>query len=89
MTNEAGKGIRVQALDAPLSISAWPYTQKNIEEANRIEDLESADYITLNIDHQQMGVGGDNTWSLEARPHEPYRIQAKPYAYSFIIQPIQ
>ncbi|WP_350286199.1 hypothetical protein [uncultured Croceitalea sp.] len=45
--------------------------------------------ITLNIDGKQMGVGGDNTWSLDARPHKAFRVDAEPYSYSFKIIPLQ
>lgn len=89
LTNGNGKGLRVEALDTPLSISAWPYSQKNIDQAGRVEELTPAGFVTLNVDHKQMGVGGDNTWSLTARPHAPYRLPAAPYSYSFIIYPIQ
>jgi len=41
--------------DSLLSMSAWPYTEKNIEEAKHTNKLKAADYITLNIDLIQMG----------------------------------
>ena len=72
-----------------LSFSAWPYTQEQLEKANRIEELTFGETITLNIDYKQMGVGGDDTWNLDARPHEPFRIPAKPYSYSFKISPVR
>jgi len=48
---------------------------------NHTHELNYGD-ITVNIDHKQMGVGGDNAWSLGARPHPEFRLQAKPYQYS-------
>ncbi|GAA0873334.1 glycoside hydrolase family 2 TIM barrel-domain containing protein [Gangjinia marincola] len=86
--DSTGKGIKIESVNTPLSMSAWPYTQQQIDKANRIEDLTLSEHITLNIDHLQMGVGGDNTWSLSARPHEPYRIKAKSYNYSFTLTPL-
>ncbi|MEL7001986.1 MAG: glycoside hydrolase family 2 TIM barrel-domain containing protein, partial [Bacteroidota bacterium] len=86
LKDESDKGIRFEAVDQPLSISAWPFSQAAIEKADRIEELEYEDIITVNIDHLQMGVGGDNTWNLDARPHEPFRISAQDYRYSFIIK---
>ena len=44
------------------------------------------DFISLNIDLKQMGVGGDNSWG--ARPLKKYLIQPSSYKYSFIIKPI-
>lgn len=87
LTNSSGKGLYV-AGEQPLGISAWPYTQENIEEAKHTYDLEEADFITLNIDHKQMGVGGNNSWSQKAWPMEPYQLPAQDYSYSFYIRPI-
>ena len=73
--------------DSLLSMSAWPYTEKNIEEAKHTNKLQVADYITLNIDLVQMGVGGNDSWSDVAAPLEQYQIKAQPYHYSFYIVP--
>jgi beta-galactosidase len=73
--------------DSLLSMSAWPYTEKNIEEAKHTNKLKVADYITLNIDLIQMGVGGNDSWSDVAAPLEQYQIRAQPYHYSFYIVP--
>jgi beta-galactosidase len=81
----SGQALRVEAVSSPLSISVWPYTAEQISAAGRIEALTFSDTNTMNIDHAQMGVGGDNTWSLDARPHETYRLPAQPYHYSFYI----
>ena len=73
--------------DSLLSMSAWPYTEKNIDEAKHTNKLKNADYITLNIDLVQMGVGGNDSWSDVAAPLEQYQIKAQPYRYSFFIVP--
>ncbi|MEO1012088.1 MAG: glycoside hydrolase family 2 TIM barrel-domain containing protein [Bacteroidota bacterium] len=88
LTNDQGTGILVQADSEPLSISAWPYTTWDIENAVHSYDLKPRDFITVNIDHKQMGVGGDDSWSKKALPHPEYRLPAKPYSYSFLIKPI-
>jgi len=49
-------------------------------------DLVKEDRIYLNIDHKQMGVGGDNSWG--AQPHEEYRVLPHAYYYDFIIRPV-
>ena len=49
-------------------------------------DVPKRDFISLNIDLKQMGVGGDNSWG--ARPLKKYLIQPNSYKYSFIIKPI-
>ncbi|WGK65242.1 glycoside hydrolase family 2 TIM barrel-domain containing protein [Croceiramulus getboli] len=90
LTDESGKGLSISAGDdRPLSVSAWPFTQDNVETASRVEELEFTETITVNIDHKQMGVGGDNTWNQDAAPHKSFRLPAQPYQYSFTLKPIQ
>ncbi len=89
LRNTAGRGLRIESVGYPVSFSAWPFTQEQIEKSNRIEELTFGETITLNIDHKQMGVGGDNTWNLDARPHKAFQVDAKPYSYSFKIIPLQ
>lgn len=48
-------------------------------------DIVISNIVQWNIDHLQMGVGGDTSWG---RPvHEEYSIPAKEYSYSFILIP--
>gem|GEM_PF-4456830 len=43
--------------------------------------------VKWNIDHQQMGVGGDTSWGRLV--HEEYTLKAdKAYRYSFSIRPL-
>lgn len=49
-------------------------------------DVPMRDLITLNIDHQQMGVGGDTSWGRLVHPE--YTIPAKDLEYSFTLRPI-
>ena len=49
-------------------------------------DVPKRDFISLNIDLKQMGIGGDNSWG--ARPLIKYLIQPGNFKYSFIIKPI-
>jgi beta-galactosidase len=42
--------------------------------------------VWLNIDHKQMGVGGDNTWG--AQVHSEYTITPHEWEYTFTIQPL-
>jgi beta-galactosidase len=43
------------------------------------------DLVTVNIDHKQMGVGGDTSWGRLV--HAQYTIPAKDYQYSFTLVP--
>ena len=72
--------------DSLLSMSAWPYTEENIQNAKHTNKLKDAGMITLNIDLIQMGVGGNDSWSDVAAPLEQYKLAAKNYSYSFYIK---
>ena len=82
------EGLMVVA-DSLLSMSAWPYTEENIETAKHTNKLKDAGYITLNIDLVQMGVGGNDSWSDVAAPLEKYQIPSKRYSYSFYLVPMK
>jgi beta-galactosidase len=86
LSNKNDEGLLIVA-DSLLSMSAWPYTEENIETAKHTNKLKDAGYITLNIDLIQMGVGGNDSWSDVAAPLEQYQIPAKNYSYSFYLMP--
>lgn len=50
-------------------------------------DVPTREYITVNIDYKQMGVGGDNSWGAET--HDKYRLKENKYSYSFYVQSIR
>ncbi len=86
-TNKSGNGFLAVG-DSTLSISAWPYSLEDLEKATHIDELPRRDYITVNLDDKQMGVGGINTWSPEARPLPQYRLpSSKAYYYDFYLMP--
>ena len=91
LRNKAGEGILVTG-DKPLSVSAWNFRMEDIDYIPfRIErrhggGIEKKDLVWLNIDHKQMGVGGDNTWGAQVHPE--YTITPNECEYSFTIQPI-
>jgi beta-galactosidase len=86
LTNSSGKGIMISSKNA-LNFSAWPYTMDDLQTGKHINELPDRDLITVNIDHLQMGVGGDDSWSRNAQPHPEFRIPAQNYHYSFNIRP--
>lgn len=87
LSGKNNQGLMVSA-DSLLSMSAWPYTEKNIVEAKHTNKLQDAGYITLNIDLKQMGVGGNDSWSDVAEALEQYRLKAGNYRYSFYLSPV-
>lgn len=86
LNNSKDQGLLVVG-DQPLSTSVWPYTAEALAEAKHINELGRADFLTLNIDLIQAGVGGTDSWSLHARPIEQYRLLKKEYQYGFTILP--
>ena len=85
-TNNKGAGLMVVGMPV-LSTSAWPYSEDDLTQAMHTYDLPRRDFITLNIDFRQQGVGGNNSWG--AKPMERYRlVKGMPYYYSFRLSPI-
>lgn len=71
-----------------LSISAYPYSQEHLDQTEHIHDLIEADIITLNIDHRQKGLGGDQPGM--AALHGPYKLlKSKVYHYKFRLKKVR
>ncbi|MCK4465191.1 MAG: hypothetical protein KAU83_05715, partial [Bacteroidales bacterium] len=88
-TNKEGNGLMVTGMPY-LSWSALPYTIEDLTQESRgskhAYELKERDFISINLDYKQMGVGGDNSWG--ARPHEKYRLKPQEYSYTFRLCPI-
>lgn len=88
LTNAQGEGLLITG-DEPLNTSAWNFPMADIEyvpfnvERKHGGSIEKKDMVWLNIDHRQMGVGGDNTWGAQVHPE--YTITPEPISYSFTI----
>ena len=91
LRNAAGEGLLVTG-EEPLSVSAWNFPMEDIEyRPSQVErrhggSIEKKDMVWLNIDHLQMGVGGDNTWGAQVHPE--YTITPHEWKYSFTLQPL-
>ena len=88
LTDKEGFGIRVDAYyDNPINFSVYHYTTDGLEKATHINDIPYADITTVNIDHRQLGVGGDLPGQAFVR--EPYTMpKNQKQEYSFVITPI-
>lgn len=69
-----------------LCVSVWPYTMEDLDQSTHDCLLPRRDFHVLNVDWNQTGVGGDNSWG--ARPHDEYTLECKPYRYRFVIRPL-
>lgn len=85
------KGILIKG-EKPLSASAWNFSQDDIDyipydiERKHGGSIEKKEFIRINVDNAQMGVGGDNTWGAQVHPE--YTITPNPMSYSFTIYPV-
>lgn len=91
LRDASGNGLRVTG-DEPLSVSAWNFPQQELEyRPSQVErrhggSIARQDLVWLNIDHLQMGVGGDNTWGAQVHPE--YTITPQEWSYGFTIEKI-
>ena len=80
-----GLGLQVKADTQLLGVSAWPYSMDDLEKTAHDIELPRRDYVTVNVDGFQTGVGGDNSWGLPV--HDEYRITKKGrYEFAFTIR---
>jgi len=85
LTRPDGVGIQAVGLQ-PLSVNALRYTTEAMETAKHRYQMQRRDFVTLNLDLGQTGVGGDDSWG--ARPHPEYTLEAQPYRYTFKLRPV-
>jgi beta-galactosidase len=99
LTDDSGSGILVTGypvfcfgalhnihddFESPGKLSQY---RKDAKSANtHTINVKPRDLVNLNIDLNQMGVGGDNSWG--AQTHEQYRLLDNIYEYTFRIRPI-
>lgn len=85
LTNRQGKGLLVKP-QQPINFSAWHYTNQNIHQAQHTIELEESGYITLNLDHQVMGLGS-NSWGSEVL--DSYRVYMDTFRYALTLAPLE
>lgn len=86
-TNNKGKGIKITA---PKYFGFSAHNQYNSDfdagkqkQQRHTTDIQKRDFVNINIDAVQMGVGGDNSWG--AKPLKKYQIKGEKMEYSYII----
>lgn len=88
--DEQNFGIKISGVQ-PICFSALPYTAEDLDPGNTKKqqhpsDLNERKFISVHIDLNQRGLGGDNSWG--AYPHAPYLLKNNQYQYSYIVEPI-
>ncbi|WP_299012083.1 glycoside hydrolase family 2 TIM barrel-domain containing protein [uncultured Polaribacter sp.] len=90
-TNNQGKGIKILGPEL-LSFSAHHQYNSDFDAGKTKQqrhtiDIKKRNFVNINIDKEQMGVGGDTSWWT--RPLEKYQIKAKNQSFSYSILPVQ
>ena len=75
--------LQFSAVGEPFCASAWPYTTNTLEQTTHDFELKMHNNIIVDIDCNQMGVGGDCSWGLPVL--QKYQIKPGKYQYKFII----
>ncbi|MCH5314326.1 MAG: DUF4981 domain-containing protein [Eubacterium sp.] len=88
ITDKKGRGLKLTAYyNTPFNFSAYHYTTDGLEEATHVNNIPYENITTLNIDHKQLGVGGDMPGQAFVR--EPYLMKkGEKQAFSFVIEPV-
>ena len=89
LTNSSGVGLLAAASET-LNVAARHYTKTDIDRAGYTFMMQRHPEIFLNLDWKQMGAGGIDSWSPQAWPMPPYRIQPdKPYSFRYRLTPVE
>ena len=92
-TDDQGFGLKATGMPL-LNFSAWPFRMSELEHEKtpvnlghrHSSEIVPSDDITVNLDHQQMGVGGDDSWG--APVHKEFSLPATRYEYKFLLEPL-
>lgn len=68
----------------PFNFSMYPYSDENLTKARRINQLKEANFMTLNVDAYQAGLG---TATCGPGVAEQYLLKEKSYEYDICIRP--
>lgn len=84
MLDKDSKGLVAVGVE-PLSVSAWPYSFEKLMKSEHINELRPFDdFITLNLDLIQMGIGGGGCGAIPREDMIPNEIS---YKYGFYLRP--
>lgn len=85
LASRHGSGLLVMP-EQPIHFSAWHYTAENIHAAQHCNELRRSEDITLNLDHQVLGLGS-NSWGSEVL--DTWRVWFRPFRYGFTLLPLE
>lgn len=90
LTDDQGNGLRISS-DTLLNFKALPYLDEDLDEGlekhnHHSGELKTRETTVLDIDLQQMGLGGINSWGTW--PLKQYQLPYGDYSYRFKIEPV-
>jgi len=88
LKDDKGKGIIIEG-KGPIGFGVSRYSKEDIQNSEYSFQLQPQSRIFLNIDHEQMGVGGTTGWMPRAFPREEYRLYNTDYNFSYRITPTE
>jgi len=68
------------AVSGQFHFSVSPFSQTQLSAAKHTPDLVSDGHLHVCIDHQYMGIGGDDSWSPSVHPE--FLLTEKQYSYT-------
>ena len=83
LTSAKGTGLTIRADTALLQVAALPYSDEELAPVEYKVDLPASKGTVLCVSHKTLGVGSNG---CGPRPLEPYKVYAKPTAFSYQIQ---
>lgn len=91
LTDESGRGILIEGKQ-PLSVSALNVLTEDLDpgltkKQQHPTDIKYRNFVCLQIDLAQRGLGGDNSWG--ALPHPQYRLTDDQYSYSYVMSLVE
>ncbi|MFN4145981.1 MAG: beta-galactosidase small subunit family protein, partial [Runella sp.] len=85
VSDSAGTGLLIMANENLLHFNVQDYTDAALLAAKKSQSLSRGDKTVLRIDHQIMGLGGDDSWT--PRTHPEYLLTDREYSYTFRLRP--
>ena len=87
-----GSGFEIRSIDGLLNVNALPYSPEQLYPGDTKKQTHSFElkpdaFVHLDIDYQQMGVAGIDSWY--SLPLEQYRLAYQNYNYSYRVVPLE
>lgn len=91
--NDAGKGLKIEGLQLLGFSTHHQYNNDfdagEVKQQRHTTDIKQRDFVNINIDYKQTGVGGDNSWSPKGLAHKEFRVLPGDLKYSYKIIPLK